>query len=259
MTPRKGKGSHKHPGVMPPLIALLVVIAIFLALSPASSTPAILHKDALQAAYQAAVADAKIAEPDEVSRQLIAIRPDNPRLVWQAQSQRLLVLTWTDWNGYDDKTGQSVTATRPVWVTTAPELQQFCRANHALGADLPLRLEQLLGLPPSTGKNRFVELWVRPASLFRPSADPEITDHEAEPDFLRNADLLTINPQHVHWYNELKTQSYVAGKGYPWTRLGYSYDWGNPDSEVGLSEFVIKPGSDMLVHAVSSIESYCKP
>jgi hypothetical protein len=28
--------------------------------------------------------------------------------------------------------------------------------------------------------------------------------------------------------------------GYPWTRLGYSYDWGNPKNPVGLSEFVLR-------------------
>ena len=27
---------------------------------------------------------------------------------------------------------------------------------------------------------------------------------------------------------------------YPWTRLGYTYDWGNPRNLVGLSEFVLR-------------------
>ncbi|MCX5839251.1 MAG: hypothetical protein NTW71_12160 [Deltaproteobacteria bacterium] len=26
---------------------------------------------------------------------------------------------------------------------------------------------------------------------------------------------------------------------YPWPRFGYTYDWGNPEKSIGLSEFVI--------------------
>jgi hypothetical protein len=46
-------------------------------------------------------------------------------------------------------------------------------------------------------------------------------------------------------------------KGYPWTRLGYTYDWGNPESEVGLSEFVVAAGSMVGIEAVSDNETYC--
>jgi hypothetical protein len=38
-----------------------------------------------------------------------------------------------------------------------------------------------------------------------------------------------------------KRQKYIftASKPYPWTSLGYTYDWGNPFTHVGLSEFVV--------------------
>ena len=49
----------------------------------------------------------------------------------------------------------------------------------------------------------------------------------------------------------------VADEVYPWTRLGYAYDWGNPQSEVGLSEFVIKKGALVQIHAVTFIDDYC--
>ncbi len=45
--------------------------------------------------------------------------------------------------------------------------------------------------------------------------------------------------------------------GYPWTRLGYTYDWGNPGSEVGLSEFVIQGGATVQVAQVYSTQAYC--
>jgi hypothetical protein len=36
-----------------------------------------------------------------------------------------------------------------------------------------------------------------------------------------------------------KKYIYTVARPYPWTSLGYTYDWGNPDNHVGLSEFVV--------------------
>jgi hypothetical protein len=212
----------------------------------------------LERAYRDAVEDAKIAEPGEISRNLTAIVASNEDLRWKSleNAQYVLVLTWTSWDGYDDQVGQSMTLTRQIWVTAVPELKDFCTAHDATQVPLTLRLEQLLGLPPNDGKPRFVEIWVRPDDLFRPSPDPEITDHEAGLDF-HTSQYLTVSEAYVRWFDELKDASY-GEKGYPWTRLGYTYDWGNPSSEVGLSEFIIDEGAMVEIHAVTGTEAYCK-
>ncbi|MBU6351343.1 MAG: hypothetical protein KGS73_14490 [Chloroflexi bacterium] len=44
---------------------------------------------------------------------------------------------------------------------------------------------------------------------------------------------------------------------YPWTRLGYTYDWSNSASEVGLSEFVVAAGSTVAVEPVVENELDC--
>lgn len=49
-----------------------------------------------------------------------------------------------------------------------------------------------------------------------------------------------------------------TGPPYPWTRLGYTYDWGNAKSRVGLSEFVIRKGARLTVHSVSTTEGYAQ-
>jgi hypothetical protein len=212
----------------------------------------------LQQAYQEAIRDAEIAEPDEISRDLIAIVDYNPYLRWKGPSgeRRVRVVTWTSYEGYDNQIGQFTTLPAQVWVTVVPELQGFCTSYEATPADLTLRLEQLLGLSPEGGKTRFVEMWVDPQDLFRPSPDPEITDHEAELDFPVSSQYVLVSDDYQTWFNELKSQSY-GDDGYPWTRLGYTYDWGNPDSEVGLSEFVIGIGATVDVHSVSKIAAYC--
>ena len=124
--------------------------------------------------------------------------------------------------------------------------------NTIKGLIATIRLKQLLGLPPDAVKSRFVKIWVYPYDLFRPSPDPEITDLEAELTFPESK-FLNVSNEYIKWFNEPEAGSY-GQSGYPWTRLGYTYDWVNPDSEVGLSEFVINKGSIIEVKTIDTIK-----
>ncbi len=229
----------------------------------------------LQQAYQAAVVDAEIAEADEIYSNLIAITEDNNNLVWSGESgdKKVLVTTWTSWNGYDGMVGKTIRmtqyiqartndsksnstmgiyeTTRDIWVTAVPELQKFCQQNQIPANDLDLRLEQVLGLPPHDGKTRFVEFWVSPADLFRPTPDPDITTNTATLDFPAG-----VSEEYKQWFNELKASSY-GDNGYPWTRLGYTYDWGKTDNHIGISEFIIRIGAEVDVYSVTLTDDYC--
>lgn len=215
--------------------------------------------------YNLAVTDAKVAELNEVSQKLVAITEDNPSLVWQNKTSpkgKVLVATWTSWTGYDNQIGQSVNTSRQTWVTTAPEVQEFCKKELkgvTNQSDRNLRLEQLLGLPPNNGKTRFVEFWVNPQDLFRPSADAEINDRTAFGEFTQLPTVLAekAKPEYVNWFEDLRSKSYNAVGGYPWTRMGYTYDWGNPKSEIGVSEFVINSGVTIDVKSVQPNDKYC--
>ena len=204
----------------------------------------------LAARYAAAVADAAVADADEVYDQLIAITEANTRLDFDAEG-RVLVVTWTSWDGYDGVVGTDTTVGVDVWVTAVPELQEMC-ASLDLDADaLTLRLEQHLGLPAGTGKDRFVQLRAHPADLFRPSPDPEVPDSVASLDFPAE-----VSQDHKDWIDGLKATSY-GEDGYPWTRLGYTYDWAPGAAEIGASEFVIRSGSTVGVDSVQSLAEYC--
>ena len=199
--------------------------------------------------------DARVAEPDEICRNLEAIVFYNPNLTWEGQpgASRVLLLTWTSWDGYNDKAGETMTVSREIWFVIPQELKDFCRQNRSLTDDsLVLRLEQLYGLPPHDDKKWFVEIWANPDDILRPSPDPEITDYEAELDFPK-----WVDTQYRDWFNDLKSKSYEEN-GYPWTRLGYTYDWGNTKSEIGLSEFIIMPDSTIKIHLVISTLDYSR-
>ncbi len=213
----------------------------------------------LQAAYRAAVKDAETATADEISRDLWSITADNSRLIWEGEPghSRVLVVTWTAYTGYSSQVGQTITASRDIWVTAVPEIRDWVRDHRVRPWELVLRLEELNGLPPHSGKTTFVEFWVSPSDLFRPSPDPEITDHEAETDYPQSSEYVTVSAAHVQWITDVMAISY-GENGYPWTRLGYTYDWGNARSRVGVSEFVIPKGASIGVLATWSTEEYCR-
>ena len=231
------------------------MLLIILCLTNVGCSQAILYDDELKAAYLEAVKDAQIAEPDEICRDLEPIVYYNSDLIWEGEpgESRVLLLTWTSWDGYNDAAGDNITLSREVWVVVPGELKDFYLKNESSSDDnLILRLEQLYGLPPHNGKKWFVEIWVQPSDVFRPSPDPDIADCEAELDFPG-----WVDSAYRDWFNQLKSASY-GENGYPWTRLGYTYDWGNDNNEIGLSEFVIRAGSTVGIYSVSGNLDYLK-
>lgn len=205
-----------------------------------------------------AVKDAATVTPEEVSTALVPILPSTRGLVWsdKGPTKRVLMVTWTSYKGYDDQVGKSQALGRETWVTPAPLVADACKGKGGDPAALSARLEKLLGLPANNGKDRFVELWTDPKDMFRPCPDPEITDRECGLDLPQPQSMVTVSAAHVKWFEDLKAKSYGEG-GYPWTRLGYTFDWGSP-THVGLSEYVIKKGAEITVERVVGNAEYCK-
>ncbi|MFT6334500.1 MAG: hypothetical protein ACI86M_001233 [Saprospiraceae bacterium] len=209
------------------------------------------------------ISDAAKPQPWEVDDNLIAITSENEELVWKEISgdNYLLVLSWKEDTTYyknDVVSGSYNTENYPVWVTTAPELQNLC-SDKKFGRKegLNLRLKQLFGLPPTVTKKYFVEFWVKPEDLFRPCPDTEINDASCGLSFPKGT-----SDEYIQWVNNLRIQSYYNpewNSNYPWTELGYTYDW-NPSNKlhIGLSEFVIRENSNVIIHNFVSTADYCK-
>lgn len=223
----------------------------------ASPSPA---KPPLPRAYLNAVKDAETAEPKEISRNLVAINESEPGLLWRGagDDRRVRVVTWTSYPGYNCQEGRTMKLPQrlpAIWVTAVPELKKFCARLPRRVRNRTLRLEQLLGLPPRRGYTMFVEMWIKPADLFRPSPDPEIVDHEAV--LALNSKYLRVDEVYGTWFENNKS-TYTGDPPFPWTRLGYTYDWGNPKSKVGLSEFGVAAGAEAVVESVTPTLDYCR-
>jgi hypothetical protein len=153
-----------------------------------------------------------------------------------------------------------------TWFTAVPQVQEFCQKYQPIDSTIPdnvelsLRLQQYLGLILNkySTKTHFVEMWVKAEDLTRPCIDGEINDS--------SCDLLPIPvPDSSPVVKAIYTNSYTNAKKeyYPWTGLGYTYDWGNPlKPHQGPSEFIINPTPEKPVEvevvSVTPTQEYCR-
>ena len=213
--------------------------------------------------YAASIEDAAYPTADEIATNLTVISKQNPKLKWKTieGKEHLLVATWTsDKNvSYYPKTGIYNTKSYPMWVTAIPDLKERCDALQVnKSKDAPLRIKQLLGLPATADKTSFIEFWVQPSDLFRPCPDNEVNDETCNLCFSEGESEEEMQA-HKDWINQLRLDSYYNCKGdkYPWTQLGYTYDWHPRNkSHIGISEFVIKANSDIYVNKIEKTNVY---
>jgi hypothetical protein len=231
----------------------LSIILILIIDSSAGYSQQQIIPDGFEKLYQNSVCDASHPSADKIYKNLFAITKNNPAITWKTIGGEdfILVVTWVD-STYYPIGKENNTLNRIIWVTVVPELKYVCSKDGD-----SLRLVQRLGLPPNVKKKLFMEFWVRPADLYRPCPDNEITDRECQLCFPSNTDSA-----YKAWFNNLRYSSYYlygSYKQYPWTQLGYTYDWneGNP-THVGLSEFIVWTNKKFIVNAYYKTADYCK-
>lgn len=240
------------------------------------------------ALYAASVLDAQanlahLKQPPSAPA-LQDITPENKALIWKGEpgASQVLVTTFSKSAYYSNlQPGQTIPAAVDLWVVPAPQMYTEIRAEDPLGAALAPKLaaSQYLGLPPRNTNDAVVSLWVSPATLLRPAIDPRTDTHELETSFpltLQNVPLtpapvlpkdppgpgFSSVPDYAAWFLDRQSVIYnftVSGGPYPWTGLGYTYNW-NPAAPdvVGASEFVIPRGSPVTFRDVTPVGEYFK-
>jgi len=244
--------------------------------------------------FDQALDDAKNAEPGEVKK-LPEIAPWNENLTWDKDKSHVQVVSWVPNMflnyGYNEalknKSGFKVpNLPVEIWVSLVPEAEEFIKkyrntaafkiANEKFekygspGEISPLykRLTQLFGLPPGDNRKRsFVIMWVNPKKdIFRPCIDREIVDKACLPDPKKLPksynlfDFVPASKEYRQWFDKRKETLYESTNptAMPWTRMGYTYDWGSPNNPYGVAEFVLNPGSIIYIHKIIPTEEYGK-
>ena len=200
-----------------------------------------------------------------------------------SNEEKILMVSWIDetkkYNHHwkeDLETHKPYKIDHTTWLTIPDQVKDFCNTCKGIGMKidyehiddkdkgkmmLSLRLEQYLGLllTPEEKRTHFVEIWVKAKDIERPCTNLDIStsscknfDHNS----LDKNSFLYKQFNKTHYLNEKKDN-----KLYPFTGLGYTYDWGNPKTHVGATEFIIEPkesGTWVDVSSVKSTEEYCE-
>ena len=199
--------------------------------------------------YSCAVKDAETVELEELLP-VTAITPQDDMVTWNETKDKVLLLSW---HKYPESYIAGETANLQwgeVWTFTDKEIKAWYQKNKENVINWDLRLEQLIGLPKDSGYTHFSAFWVSPDDIIRPAYTFDITKSDMSAEFTKVPEQTFLE-----WFNSNIEWSYQES-AYPWTRIGYTYDWADNGTEFGLSEFLIKKGSDVEVEFTYTTEEF---
>lgn len=199
----------------------------------------------IEGVYDASIYQAAVFRPENL-RPLKPVVPD--------ASGEVLVTTA---KGPGQWTLGQLTLRGQVWVSLVPEVKDKCRGY---SGDLAMFLRQTLGLTPTQPVAQFVTMRVRAQDMFRPAPDPRIDTIYPCLDPATKTDCNVfppdVDPKHKQWIAETYLTVQIPN-GYPWTHIGYTYNWG-PGDRYGASEYIVRGGSNVFVTEVTPIADYCR-
>jgi len=212
------------------------------------STVTFMDRDSLyREQYKAAREKAKKLSSDDIYP-LITIEEGSDMASLSGDNTQVILVTWHN-NPDRFKDGEITTLKdgEVLWAYTDKEFLKWFRENHEKVDNWDVRLKQLLGKPLETDNRYFTVFWAKVTDVFRPAFFPEINSNMMNTTFSNTLEEdTTANAMWFkNWFD--KENSAIRKDVGPWTRLGYTYDWGNPDSKYGLSEFIVKEGAEVEV------------
>jgi hypothetical protein len=223
----------------------------------------------LQSLLSQAIKDSKYPEVNKVTNNLWALSTSNPKTKWRDNKgeKEVLMVTWMNLSGawetsIKSKVNQRITLDQltkgnRIWLTAFPQVKEFCHSCKGLRLNLPsqvmlpLRLQQYLGLKLESRKTYFVEMWVKASDLVRPCIDSEINDSSCN-----------LLPHKIPESQQNLFKIQQESLAFPWTGLGYTYDWGYPQKpHIGASEFITRGTTpkdiEVEIVSVTKTEAYC--
>lgn len=236
--------------IFTPFLAVLIAVVFLVAGILITCAITMPGRQARLTPFDAAVADTVLADDEEVCP-LIKLDAGSKDVTWNDAGDKVLLLTFhNDPAAFTE--GSPASYKGELWTVTEKEFVEWYKENRR-AKDWELRLKQLLGLPEETDCPYVSALWVAPEDCLRPAYETDVTKSMTV-DF---DDDIAANGEYMAWFYETATRSYCENTR-PWTRLGYTYDWGSKDGEYGLTEFLVKDGTSCQVEFTKEIPDFIK-
>ncbi|MCW3463881.1 hypothetical protein [Chitinophaga nivalis] len=212
--------------------------------------------------YARAIQDAMVADSSKASDALWPIKAGTPDVQFKTINGQSYVLmaTFMRFPGSYPEKDSITNVWGESWLFIPQQMKGRIGPGFTPASDTILRISQLLGLPPVNSKSNthIAQIWVKVDSLYRPAGNPAIDTKSAGPVLVPG-----VTANYANWFNNYIIFAYYRPLGktdyhYPWTRMGYTYDWAPNASRVGLSEYVVKPNSGMWVEKVTTASGFFK-
>lgn len=196
--------------------------------------------------YRASVIDSITVEDDEIFP-LVTLTPGSDMATFR--DGKVLLMTY---NRRPERyvAGTTLTLTGEVWTITEKELYSWYYKNRNGVTDWSMRFKQLVGVPPDGVYTHMTAMWVSLSDIRRPAYLTDITDPHMQAALPETADA-----DYVSWFHGNIIWSYFDS-AYPWTRLGYTYDWAADSGEYGLTEFWVAPGAVVTVEFTDTVPEF---
>lgn len=224
--------------------------------------------ETLEAKYAASIADAarELTEDDIYDGLLPIVYGGSELLEWRIEGGDTMVLVSSlqeaDWYYASVEEGESFESSEQtdyvIWVAVPSQVRSYFEdgVDLADSTAVNLRFLQVLGLKPDDNSSTVYEFWANKNDLLRPSYVNDITTNAGAIEYAENTE-----PEWFEgWLDDNIAYSYESpaeGLNYPFTRLGYTYDWGG-ESKFGPSEYIVKPSSKLIMHSKTGCLSYVR-
>lgn len=115
-----------------------------------------------------------------------------------------------------------------------------------------MRLRQLLAISPGKTHSTVTGVWADPSDVVRPAYQSDASIGTMTTAFPEGGQ---VDAQFKSWFDQNILDSYFYGS-YPWTRLGYTYDWADNGKTYGMTEFLIQQGAKLEVAFTETTDEF---
>jgi len=176
----------------------------------------------------------------KVTHDLVTLNQNDPSVTYIGN--KVLMATFHNVPKFYQKDHDVKLSIDALWLVSYKELEtklsQYSNCSNK-------RITQILGAKVGSSYSHLSLLLIDPNKLIRPA-------YQQDP-FLNamSLTLSTTDKSFERWFNDMKSK-----QDYPWTALGYTYDWGSQGDVYGLTEFILRKNDYYHVVETTSMDNF---